>query len=478
VSQATQRSTVSPSMRRARTVADAVLYEGYLLYPYRATSSKNQVRWQFGVLGPPAAPFGVGEEPAMRADCLLRVADRARLTLHLRFLQVQVRGTERIADEGYQPVPELHAAGRSWLAWDEAVERELAFGPVELACADGQATFPVELPGGCDVEEIADEDGAPAGRLVRRRWPLQGVVRLSWAPAGPNALLRLRVVVENTDPGPVADRDDALRRSFIGAHQLLAVDGGEFVSTIDPPPDAAQAAAGCESTRGWPVLAGAEGATDVVLVSPIILYDHPSVAPESAVEMYDSTEIDEILTLRVMTLTDEEKASARATDARAAAIIDRCDDLSPDSLALLHGALRNPHGTSSALPKGEAEADVPWWDPGVDASVSPETDSVLISGVPVAKGSRVRLHPTRRVDAGQIERRSDAHDLFFVDRVATVSGVFNDVDGEVHVAVTLVDDPAADLHDWYGRYLYFAPEEVEPLDPGREDITPTEGSRS
>ena len=44
---------MTPTWHRARAIADAVLYEGYLLYPYRATSAKNQSRWQFGVVGPP-----------------------------------------------------------------------------------------------------------------------------------------------------------------------------------------------------------------------------------------------------------------------------------------------------------------------------------------------------------------------------------------------------------------------------------------
>jgi hypothetical protein len=79
---------------------------------------------------------------------------------------------------------------------------------------------------------------------------------------------------------------------------------------------------------------------------------------------------------------------------------------------------------------------------------------VLVEGVPVSKGSRVRIHPSRR---------ADAQDLFFAGQDARVTAVMSDVDGQVHVAVVLVDDPAADLHDWYGRYLYFAPEELEPL---------------
>ncbi len=222
------------------------------------------------------------------------------------------------------------------------------------------------------------------------------------------------------------------------------------------------------------MLAGAPGATDVVLGSPIILYDYPAVAEQSPGALFDSTEIDEILTLRVMTMTEQEKAEARATDPRARAIIDRCDEMSAADMQQLHGILRNPHAPAlvddvpalsepfapayadlrDAEPPSFDTGDVPWWDPEADASVAPETDAVVIDGVSVARGSLVRVHPSRR---------ADAQDLFFADKVARVTAVLSDVDGEVHVALVLVDDPAAELHDWYGRYLYFAPDELEPL---------------
>ena len=81
-----------------------------------------------------------------------------------------------------------------------------------------------------------------------------------------------------------------------------------------------------------------------MLSSPIILYDHPELAPESPGELYDGTEIDEILTLRTMALSDDEKAEARATDPRAAALLDRVDSMDPQVLARLHGTLRSPAG--------------------------------------------------------------------------------------------------------------------------------------
>jgi hypothetical protein len=169
--------------------------------------------------------------------------------------------------------------------------------------------------------------------------------------------------------------------------------------------------------------------------------------------LFDATEIDEILALRTMTLTDDEKAEARATDSHGAAIIDRVDTLPPEILDRLHGAVRYVRNSTTKA-TGETE-NIPWWDPGADALVSPETDSLLIGGISVSKGSRVRLCP------GQ--RRADAQDMFLDGRLATVEAVFSDVDGKSHLAVTLADDLAADLHRWHGRYLYFAPDEVEPV---------------
>jgi hypothetical protein len=199
----------------------------------------------------------------------------------------------------------------------------------------------------------------------------------------------------------------------------------------------------------------------VLLVSPIILYDHPAVAPESSVALFDSTEIDEILTLRVLTLTDAEKAEARATDQRAAAIIDQCEAMSPEELQQLHGILRNPHAVdfpdTFTDPGGDPEPPA-WWTPEAEALVQPHVDAVLIYGVPVARGSRVRVNPSRR---------ADAQDLFFAGQTGRVTSVHFDVDGSTHVGLVLEQDPAADLHEGYGRSFYYAPEELEPLEDGK-----------
>ena len=429
-----------------RAVADAVLYEGYLLYPYRASAAKNRSRWQFGVLGPPAAATqAYAEAPDMSMQCLLAPGAEPAVTIHLRFLQLQVREVQRLEPDGsYTPVDALTVAGAAVLSWDEAVEREIALPRLPLSGPAGE--FPVDLPGGEQTEPLDD-----AGRVVRRRWPLRARVRTRVEPD--DGFVRLTVAVANEHPEPVADKDAAVRRSLLGAHLLVEAHDAAFVSVFDPPGGAAAPAARCRQHRCWPVLAGPQGTSGVLLAAPIILYDHPQVAEESPGALFDSTEIDEILTLRIMTLTEDEKAEARATDPRARAIVDRCDAMSAVELQQLHGARRDPEPTT---------LDVPWWDPAADSAVDPGTDAVVIDGVRVAQGSLVRVHPTRR---------ADAQDLFFADRVARVTAVVNDVDGRVHVALVLVDDPAADLHDWYGRYFYFAPDELEPL-PGNADNLP------
>ena len=308
----------------------------------------------------------------------------------------------------------------------------------------------IDLAGGIDEELIKRADGSVAGRVIRRRWAVAGhaAVSAEWFE-GPYPLAKVSIEVANDSDwaGPASGRDDIVRRSLVAVHTLVAVDGGRFVSLLDPPQFAQPAVAACSNTGTFPVLVGEEAATDVVLSSPIILYDYPVIAPESEAEMFDATEIDEILALRVLTLTDEEKREARATDPRAAAIIDRCDAMSPEAFAALHGTIRSlrpaPDVTGSELP---------WWEPVVDASFDPWTDTVWVSGADVGKGSRVRLRPSRR---------SDAQDLFLTGRLATVAGVFHDVDDEVYLAVVVDDDPAAELHEWHGRFLYFHPDEVE-----------------
>lgn len=265
--------------------------------------------------------------------------------------------------------------------------------------------------------------------------------------------MRLSVEVENATAAGTMRREDSLLHSFVGCHVLFAADNDAFVSLLEPPDDAVGAAGRCAQHRCWPVLVGPAPRRDLVLASPVILYDFPAVAPQSPGDFFDGTEIDEMLTLRAQTLTDEEKAEARATDPKAAAIIDRCDTIADDVMASLHGTAGAAPSLVSAT-RTESDAVPTWTNDAVDPQPEwsdPGPDVIVSGGSVIGRGTKVTLHP---------RRRADAHDIFIEGRVATVARVVHDVDGDVHIAVTVDDDPAAELWDWQGRYLYFSPDEV------------------
>lgn len=345
----------------------------------------------------------------------------------------------------------LAVDGHEAISWDEATESEIVLGPWGLDELEAGVEESFCAAGVVDGETLADSRGRVVGRVVRTRLPVTGCLELN-ASAGDRRRV-ISVSIINDTSVDMRDKGTATAQSMLGTHVILTCAGSRFVSLFDEPDHSEP----LRQNRCYPVLAGTEdpthpGTSPTVLVSPIILYDFPEIAPQSEGSLFDSTEIDEILTLRILAMTEEEKARARATDSKAADIIDRCESLTADDLAGLHGVLRDSNAGSDLIP--EVPDGVDWWTPEADTSVQPRTDAVLINGVRVCGGSTVRLHPSRR---------ADAQDLFFDGRIAHVATIHEDVDGDIHVGVTLLDDPAADLHNWYGRYLYFAPDEIEPV---------------
>ncbi|WP_055525554.1 hypothetical protein [Streptomyces graminilatus] len=462
----------------ARQVADAVLFEGYVLYPYRASAAKNRLRWQFGVLVPPGWGAECEEHDFQHTECLMEPKGDATLSVEVRFLRARRRTVQRARpDGGWDTVPELHLDDRVLVPWDEGGEERVEMvAPVDELLGDG-IVHPFRLPAREDTEPVLDAAGRTVGRLVRRCAEVSGTVRLSAHELdGPYRAVRLTAVVENTSDwtpteGHTADREAALPHSLVATHLLMALSAGSFLSMTDPPEWAKGAVAACRNLHTWPVLAGEPGSADLVLSSPIILEDHPAIAPESIGALYDATEIDEILALRTAALTDEEKREARGTDERAAAVIELADTMPAEVLERLHGAVRSlrevtgpgpadhgPTAPADGFPDeyGVPRPDTPWWDPASDAGFDPTEDRVVVDGRSVGKGSRVELHPGLR--------RTDAQDIFLRGRAAKVEAVLHDVDGGVHLAVTVEGDPGADIRREQGRFLYFQPDEITPLE--------------
>ncbi len=302
-------------------IASALLYEGYLLYPYRPSSVKNRQRFNFGVVYPEAYSVSrAGVEPsAMRTECLVVGDEGTALDVRSRFLQLTVRTNE----SGDPP-------------WQEAIEREipLAADPiVDLVRNPRRTRF--TFPATETVE----------GSVRRRQSRLEGEAEVTARAAGEGVFI-MSVGIANVSPwAGDAPGDDVLPHALVSAHTILRVRGGEFVSLLDPPEPLRAAASECRNLGVWPVLVGDEGSRDTVLSSPIIVYDYPRIAPESAGDLFDATEIDEILSLRIMTLTDEEKAEVRRSDERARLLLERTESLSAEEMMRLHGTMRPVGGS-------------------------------------------------------------------------------------------------------------------------------------
>jgi hypothetical protein len=301
-------------MTTVEQIADAILYEGYILYPYRASALKNGQRWNFGVLYPPAyaAAQRGSDASTMQCECLARGDN---LSVTVRFLQLLTRD-----------------------AWQEAITREVK--------TDGPGTRFCLFP--------AQED-RDAGGIIRRQEQVEGVIDVSVRPVQDGwsrVSVRIsncgafEVLCENSAAWPA--RESALRRSLVSTHAILRVPGGEFASLLDPPEELRQLSAECSNAGLWPVLASDATPPDTMLASPIILYDHPQIAPESAGALFDGTEIDEILSLRILTLTDDEKREMRETDPKTRSLLERTEALDAEQWMALHGVMRDPRGSGSS----------------------------------------------------------------------------------------------------------------------------------
>lgn len=353
---------------RIESVANAVLYEGYMLYPYRPSSVKNRQRWNFGVVYPRAyAEMQTGSDIwLMQTQCLVRGDESAAVDIKVRFLQAVTRqigkplesdDCARAENAGaeFEIVESLAIGDKILRCWQEAVERELVLPAIrlgDLLIAPVQQRF--EFPAGREVESQKDGEGKALAYIVRTRHSIDGYVDISAAKCG-DGIYRVTVSISNLTSVDLPDdlsRESVLLRSLLSAHTILGVHGGEFVSLIDPPPELQEFASECKNIGTYPVLAGEENSKDAILSSPIILYDYPQIAPESPGDLFDGTEIDEILALRIMTLSDDEKREIRNSDDRAREILDRTETLPAEHFMKLHGVLRGmkPASDSDNLP--------------------------------------------------------------------------------------------------------------------------------
>jgi hypothetical protein len=352
------------NLDRVEKIAEAVLYEGYMLYPYRSSAVKNQQRWNFGVLCPRnySESQNGTEAWSMQTECLLQGDSNMRLNVKIRFLQLLNRSVGKLthpvhelpedAKPEYKIVERLEIADQIFVPWQEALEREACVAPLQPAHDSASPPMQFQFPAGKELEPLRNEDGLIVGLIIREWETLSGSVEVA-SKQYPGDATKVTVRVNNLTSCELSQdqsRSDALIYSLVSAHTLLAVGNGRFVSLLDPPEHLRDLIEECRNIGTWPVLVGEEGDRGKMLSSPIILYDYPQIAPESPGGLFDGTEIDEILSLRILTMTEDEKREMRQSDHRSRQILERTESLSPEQFMKLHGALRGLRSLS-----GEAQ---------------------------------------------------------------------------------------------------------------------------
>ena len=336
-------------------IAKAVLYEGYMLYPYRPSSVKNQQRWNFGVLSPKSySDAQKGSEAwTMQTECLVEGSSLTRIEVRVRFLLLVARSVGELTKPAgdllpgdvpeFRPVERLELNGHIYQPWQEAIERELSLPVYNVeALSHRLVSDDFSFSAEKQFEYLRDGCDRVAGVIVRERSAICGAIEVG-SERVDEGTFKVRVVIQNTTPfqgARGASREDALLSSMVSAHTVLGIRNGGFISLLAPPERMSELASSCRNIGTWPVLVGEEGQRDTVLSSPIILYDYPEIAPESAGDLFDGTEIDEILSLRIMTLTDEEKREMRQSDERARQMLERTESMPVEQLMKLHGVLR------------------------------------------------------------------------------------------------------------------------------------------
>jgi hypothetical protein len=299
----------------------------------------------------------------MQTECLVLGNTDTRCTVRVRFLRMVARSIEKvltplselsaITAENIQRVEKLDVEGNLFQPWQEAVEEQIEVTEFKLSdLANQSMPWPFRFSATQDREAIRNARGLIVGIVQRPKKSVAGMIELATQEVAPG-LAKLSVRISNDsrieDIGLIT-REEALTRSLVSAHTILEVRDGEFVSMVDPPESYREAARSCQNFGTWPVLVGEEGQHDTLLSSPIILYDYPQIAPESPGDLFDGAEIDEILMLRIMTLTDEEKREMRQSDERARKILERTESLPDEQLMKLHGALRGLRSSKEEMP--------------------------------------------------------------------------------------------------------------------------------
>ncbi|MGZ4350804.1 MAG: hypothetical protein ACXVRX_09800, partial [Solirubrobacteraceae bacterium] len=231
---------------RLEELLEALLWEGYALYPYTPGATKNATPTPFGIVYPPVYAATLASTfDHLELRCILQAAPDGVLGAEVRFLEAS---------------GDRHQAQARRVELPGAMAGALSGRPAIKAVSVGALAMEMSLE---TVPQPAGDEYEVVLRVANRTLVSSGL-----------------------------DRAGALRRSLISTHPVLRVAGGRFISTLERPRG---------SVNTFPVLA--TDTDDVMLGAAIVLPDHPKLAPESLGGLVDSTAIEEALRLPVRTLS-------------------------------------------------------------------------------------------------------------------------------------------------------------------------------
>ncbi|MGH9704650.1 MAG: hypothetical protein ACRD4K_14840, partial [Candidatus Acidiferrales bacterium] len=193
-------------------IVKAVLYEGYMLYPYRPSAVKNRQRFNFGVVYPRAYSEAQGGTDLclMQTECLVEGNKATQCAVRVRFLRMVSRSIEKLRrpvselaselEANLEKVERLEVNGKTFQAWQEAVEETIEVTEFNLsALASQPMQWPFRMSANQEKELIRDENGFIAGIISRDKSNLRGTIEISAASLVPG-LHQLRVSISNDSP--------------------------------------------------------------------------------------------------------------------------------------------------------------------------------------------------------------------------------------------------------------------------------------
>src|SRR5579862_304951 len=251
-------------------IINTLLYEGYSLFPYHRSSVKNQKPAPFGVIYPRAYhAYNPQAAAEIQSQCIVLGKESFSVHITVCFLHLARTNTS------------------GWQTVERRIETDDAIAPELLIKSE-------KVPFYFDAENV--NEMLPIGGEV--------IVKTEAVEDIDNAF-KISVNVYNTSSlinAKNVSRDEALCQSFLSSHIILTATNGEFISVQDPPDGFSLEIQRCENKGTWPILI--DEANRTILCSPIIVYDHPKIHPQSKTDLFDSTEIEEALMLHFAAMSD------------------------------------------------------------------------------------------------------------------------------------------------------------------------------